>query len=157
MQVRLRNVLWSYLAEDLGQGPVTLARRRGECKASPAALREPAIRCPQHGREPDAGVRRCAGDAHPAFRKLKRFGDAALALGAVPDGVLHPGTGMMRDQVSVGTDLVKNLLVRTGHAGTPDPPVTEPPPQAVRSSRQIPFGIVKGITHLNRVVEPAPR
>src|SRR5260370_14368602 len=64
---------------------------------------------------------------------------------------------MLRAQASGGTDLVKNLLARTGDAGPAGPPVTEPAAEGVRSYRQIPFGIGKGTRQLTRVVEPAPR
>ena len=95
MQIRLGYVLWSHLAEDLTHGPVALTARRDRHKASPAPLRKTATRCPEHGRRPDTDVGRCSGDAHPLFREIKRFGDAPLALGAVPDRVLKLGTGVM--------------------------------------------------------------
>jgi hypothetical protein len=96
---------------------------------------------------------RCVGDAHPLFCEIKCFGDATLALGAVPDGVLHLGTGVMRDYVSVSADMIKNLLVGTGDAGTASPPIAKPAAECVRSHRQIPFGIVKRVAQRNRVVQ----
>jgi len=115
------------------------------------------MRGSEHSREPDTSVGRCVGDAHPLLCELECFGDALLTLGAIPDGVLHLGAGVVRDDVSVLADMVKNLRVGAGQAGTASAPVAKPAAERIRGHRQISFGVVKRSAQRNRVVQAAAR
>jgi hypothetical protein len=143
MQVRLGDVLGPDLPEYLTQSPVPLAGRWGRDDAAPATLREPAVGCAENRRKTDTGMTSGLASAHPLAGELKRLGDAAFALRAIRDRVLHPGAGMVGNDIAVRRDTVQDLLISTGKASGHRRPVAQPAAERVRSYRQIPFRVLK--------------
>src|SRR5690242_19284750 len=126
LQILLRNVLTSKLPEDSAECPVADPGRRGWDECASPSLREAAIRCAKHGGKADARVKRCTFHAHSLSSQGKRFSDTMLTFGTVRNCVLHAGAGVVGDHVSVGADMIQNLLFCAREPGSHRDPVTQP-------------------------------